>query len=46
MSQVYQLWNTTSSIPVVGKRIFSFAFSRKAPYFGSIHPRVSELRPN
>lgn len=45
-SQLYKLWNTTSAIPVVGKRVFSFAFSRKAPYFGSIHPRVAELRPN
>jgi acyl-coenzyme A thioesterase PaaI-like protein len=46
MSQLYKLWNTTSAIPVVGKRIFSLAFSQKAPYFGSIHPRVRELRPN
>jgi acyl-coenzyme A thioesterase PaaI-like protein len=46
MSQLYRLWNSTSSIPVVGKRIFSIAFSQKAPYFGSIHPRVTELRPN
>ena len=46
MSQLYKLWNVTSPIPVVGKRIFSIAFSRKAPYFGSIHPRVQELRPN
>ncbi len=46
MSQLYKLWNATSPIPVVGKRIFSFAFSQKAPYFGSIHPRVNELRPN
>ena len=46
MSQLYKLWNTTSAIPVVGQRLFSFAFSRKAPYFGSIHPRVTVLRPN
>jgi len=46
MSQLYSLWKTTSGIPVIGKRVFSFAFSRKAPYFGSIHPRVNELRPN
>lgn len=46
MSQLYKLWNVTSPIPVVGKRVFSLAFSKKAPYFGSIHPRVSELRPN
>ncbi|HVX55513.1 hotdog fold domain-containing protein [Nocardioides sp.] len=46
MSQLYRLWTSTSSIPVVGKRIFSIAFSQKAPYFGTIHPRVTELRPN
>jgi len=46
MSQLYQLWKTTSAIPVVGKRVFSIAFSQKAPYFGTIHPRVTELRPN
>jgi acyl-coenzyme A thioesterase PaaI-like protein len=46
MSQLYKLWNVTSAIPVVGQRVFSFAFSRKAPYFGSIHPRVTALRPN
>jgi len=46
MSQLYKLWNATSPIPVVGKRVFSFAFSKKAPYFGSIHPRVIALRPN
>jgi len=46
MSQLYRLWNRTSTIPLVGKRIFSLAFSQKAPYFGSIHPRVTELRPN
>ena len=46
MSQLYQLWKTTSAIPFVGQRVFSFAFSRQAPYFGSIHPRVTALRPN
>ena len=46
MSQLYTLWKATSAIPLVGKRVFSYAFSRKAPYFGSIHPRVLDLRPN
>ncbi|KAB2807223.1 hotdog fold domain-containing protein [Pimelobacter simplex] len=50
MSQVHSLWKTTTSLPVVGgtlgKRVFSFAFSQKAPYFATIHPRVTELRPN
>jgi acyl-coenzyme A thioesterase PaaI-like protein len=46
MSQLASLWNATSRVPVVGKRIFSIAFSQKAPYFGSIRPTVTELRPN
>jgi acyl-coenzyme A thioesterase PaaI-like protein len=50
MSQLHSLWKTTTGVPVigktVGKRIFSLAFSQKAPYFATIHPRVVELRPN
>jgi len=50
MSQLYDLWKTLTGVPVVGqlagKRAFSFAFARKAPYFGSIHPLVTALRPN
>jgi acyl-coenzyme A thioesterase PaaI-like protein len=48
--QVYSLWKQLTSMPVVGpvagKRAFTLAFSRMAPYFGSIHPLVTELRPN
>ncbi len=50
MSQVLSLWQRTVNLPVigssVGKRLFSFAFSQKAPYFASIRPRFAELRPN
>jgi acyl-coenzyme A thioesterase PaaI-like protein len=46
MSQLASLWNTTNRVPLVGKKIFSLAFSQKAPYFGSIRPTVTELRPN
>ena len=46
MSQVLKLWNTTSAIPVVGKRAFSVAFSRKAPYFATIRPRFTVIEPN
>ena len=46
MSQVLSLWKKTSSIPVVGTRLFSFAFAQKAPYFATIHPRFTEIRPN
>ncbi|MFT4287726.1 hotdog fold domain-containing protein [Nocardioides sp.] len=46
MSQLESLWKSTNRLPVVGKRIFSLAFSQKAPYFGSIRPVVTELRAN
>lgn len=29
-----------------GRRIFSFAFARKAPYFTTVSPRFIDLRPN
>jgi acyl-coenzyme A thioesterase PaaI-like protein len=40
------MWNRFSSIPVVGTRAFSLAFAQRAPYFGSIHPRFTEIAPN
>ena len=46
MSQVLSLWHKTRGIPVVGPRVFSFAFGQKAPYFASIHPRFTVLEPN
>lgn len=50
MSQVHNLWKTTTGLPVVGglvgKRAFSIAFAQKAPYFASIHPRFTVLEPN
>ncbi|QCW51551.1 DUF4442 domain-containing protein [Nocardioides dongxiaopingii] len=50
MSQVLSLWRTATGLPVVGgtvgKRVFSLAFSRKAPYFASIRPRFAEIGPH
>ena len=46
MSQLASLWATTTRIPVIGRTIFSIAFSQKAPYFARIRPKVTELRPN
>jgi acyl-coenzyme A thioesterase PaaI-like protein len=43
MSHVLALWQKWSVKPF-GKRIFSFAVCRKAPYFSSIKPRFDELR--
>lgn len=45
MPRVLDLWNTTSRLPQ-GQRIFSTLFARRAPYFASIHPRFTEIRPN
>src|ERR1044071_9267870 len=46
MSQVLSLWRRSLSIPLVGARVFSFAFSQKAPYFASVRPRFTVLEPN
>ena len=45
MPHVLSLWNTLSRLPQ-GSRLFSIAFARKAPYFATIHPRFTELRPH
>ena len=46
MSQVLSLWQKCTSIPLVGARVFSFAFGQKAPYFSSIRPRFTVIEPN
>lgn len=45
MPSVLTLWNTLSRLPQ-GQRVFSLAFARKAPYFATIHPRFTEIRPH
>jgi acyl-coenzyme A thioesterase PaaI-like protein len=45
MSQVLTMWTTLSPLPL-GARLFSFAFSRKAPYFATVRPRFTVLEPN
>jgi len=40
-----KLYHKTTALPF-GRWIFSRMFARKAPYFGTIIPRVTELRPN
>src|SRR5919107_5815413 len=45
MPAVLDLWQKAGRLPQ-GKRIFSIAFARKAPYFATIRPRFVELRPN
>jgi len=46
MSQVLSLWRRCIAVPVVGARVFSFAFAQKAPYFSSIRPRFTVIEPN
>ena len=46
MSQLLSLWQKSTSIPLIGARVFSFAFGQKAPYFFSIRPRFTVLEPN
>ncbi len=45
MPSVLDLWNRTSALPQ-GRRVFSIAFARKAPYFATVRPTFIELRPN
>lgn len=45
MPAVLNLWKKASALPL-GERAFSFLFSRKAPYFGSIRPRFTVIEPN
>ena len=50
MTQVLSLWRTSRSLPVVGPllgaRVFSAVFSRRAPYFASVRPRFTVIEPD
>ena len=45
MATVLDLWKKTSALPL-GNRVFSIAFSQKAPYFATIRPRFTVIEPN
>ena len=45
MPSVMDLYDQVTRLPQ-GQRIFSFLFSQKAPYFGTVRPRFTVLRPN
>ena len=45
MSSVIDLYSKATRLPQ-GQRIFSALFALKAPYFGTVRPRFTELRPN
>lgn len=46
VSKVLELHRRVGSVPLVGERLFSFAFSQVAPYFWSIRPRFTVIEPN
>lgn len=45
MPSTLDIYNKITPLPQ-GRRLFSFLFARKAPYFASVHPRVEEMKPN
>lgn len=45
MVSTHRVYRTLAPLPL-GKRLFGFAFGHQAPYFGSIHLRVVEMRPH
>src|SRR3954465_14234399 len=45
MASILDLWSRASSVPQ-GRRLFSLAFSQRAPYFATIRPKFIEIRPN
>src|SRR6478609_1109766 len=45
MATVLDLWKKASALPL-GSRVFSIAFSQKAPYFASIRPRFTVVGPD
>lgn len=45
MTQVLALWQKATSVPL-GNKVFSVLFAQKAPYFATIRPTFTELRPN
>ena len=44
--KVLDLYERANKLPVLGRGAFSLAFALKAPYFLTIAPTVTELRPN
>jgi acyl-coenzyme A thioesterase PaaI-like protein len=45
MAGILELWNRTTAVPQ-GRRVFSVAFARRAPYFASVKPLFIDIRPN
>jgi acyl-coenzyme A thioesterase PaaI-like protein len=45
VTSVLGLYDKLTRLPA-GHRLFSLLFSQKAPYFATVRPRFTELRPN
>ena len=45
MPAVLDLWKKSTALPL-GDRVFSLAFSQKAPYFATIRPRFTVVEPD
>ncbi|HLR83761.1 MAG TPA: hotdog fold domain-containing protein [Nocardioidaceae bacterium] len=45
MASTYDLYQRVTRFPF-GDRIFSLAFTMRAPYFRTVRPRVTDLRPH
>lgn len=45
MASTYDLYKSLNRLPF-GNKLFSFGFTRRAPYFRTVKPRVGELRPH
>jgi acyl-coenzyme A thioesterase PaaI-like protein len=45
MPGILDLWTRTTALPQ-GRRVFSLAFSQRAPYFATIRPLFIDIRPN
>lgn len=44
-TKVMSLYQRLSKLPL-GHKLFSIMVARMAPYFGTIHPLITQLRPN
>ncbi|PRY63691.1 uncharacterized protein DUF4442 [Knoellia remsis] len=45
MTDVLALYRRTAALPL-GKKLFSFLYAQKAPYFWTVRPQVRDMRPN
>ncbi|MEO5853807.1 MAG: hotdog fold domain-containing protein [Nocardioides sp.] len=45
MAEVLDLWKRASGLPW-GDRVFSYVFARRAPYFATVRPRFTDVRPH